>query len=363
MTGDPRKSLRRRPGYWVALVAAMVALGVFALGHYRTLRPRAVGSATDRAPTSEGYDSAEYEEAIRRAIAWVDGLSVDPVALQARGVKGKKKLAEALAVYEVALRYESDPEERRRLRRRFSELAASTSRPEYHNMLTCDVREFKQNAMSYLRVLWLMERAGLDTATYERELVRAKKRFDEHMLVRGAWQRGMFRRYYEAFGLEKPLVLSTDDGSLGVIAARLPLGQYDRLRAYQLTHEVFVAFDYGVAEAQQTLTKQDLSYLVEVLPPLIDRSIQLGDVDLLSELVTSMVLVGFRGHPAVMRGVSYLLGHQNPDGTWGDYEPQRAEMGDLVDQHLYLHTTLAAAQAMLETRGRARVLDEEPMRH
>jgi hypothetical protein len=251
-------------------------------------------------------------------------------------------------VYSIALRYEDDPSDVRRYRNRILELAATTEGPAYHNMLSCDAREFRQNSMSYLRVMWLMEHAGLDTSTYGEALKAAKHRFDEDLSARGPWQQAMFARYYDDFGLEKPPALLSDHAELGVIRRRLPVEQYDRLQGYQLTHEILVAYDYGYAEAQETFTADDIAYLREVLPALIDQQIGRDDPDLLSELLTGMALLGWRDHPAAKRGVDYLLQHQNANGTWGDYEAERARIGELVDQYLYLHTTLAGIQALLE---------------
>lgn len=339
----PRTSPSFATGRLVPLVvAAAVALGLLVIGLFWS-------GASD----SWAYRTAEYDQAIGKAMAWVDRLHIDPVALREHGIKGKKKLAEAIAVYSLVLRYEDDPDEVRRFRSRIVELAATTDRPDYHDMNTCDAREFKQDSMSYLRVMWLLQRAELDTSGYVDALRSAKERFDAHFSERGPWQRAMFARYYDDFGLEKPPTLSADSLGSGVVAVRLPVEQYDRFRAYQLTHEIFVAFHYGYVEEQTTFTPQDVAYLAEVLPPLIDRNIELDDADLLSELVTAMALLGLRDHPVTKRGVDYLLGHQNADGTWGDYETERARMGDLVDQHLYLHTTVAAVQALLETYERA----------
>jgi hypothetical protein len=353
MTRQQRTSPSFATGRLLPLTVALVVLGLLVIGVFESGVLDSGRNGGERASESWAYRSAEYEQAVSKAIAWVDRLHIDPVALREHGIKGKKKLAEAIAVYSLVLRYEDDPDDVRRFRSRILELAATTDRPDYHNMGTCDAKEFKQDSMSYLRVMWLLKRAGLDTSGYLDALQSAKERFDAHISERGAWQRAMFARYYDDFGLEKPPALSAHQLDSGVVAARLPVEQYDRFRAYQLTHEIFVAFHYGSAADQTTFTPQDLAYLAGVLPPLIDRNIELGDADLLSELVTSMALLGLRVHPATKRGVDYLLEHQNADGTWGDYEAERARMGDLVDQHLYLHTTVAAVQALLEAYERS----------
>lgn len=332
----------------VALTLGLSVLGLVVAGLIGSGALDSMSGVEGGSTESWGYRSAEYHAVMDKALAWVDRLQVDPIALQAHGVKGKKKLAEALVVYSIALRYEDDPNEARRFRRRILQLAATTDQVGYHDMLTCDETVLKQNSMSYLRVMWLMQRAGLETSRYMDELKRVKPRFDGHFAERGGWQRAMFARYYDDFDLEKPPVLAGEHAIPSVVATRHPVGQYDRYRGYQLTHEIFVAFDYGYAESQSAFTASDLDYLASVLPPLIDQNIQLEDADLLSELVGAMPLLGLRDHPATKRGVDYLLEHQNGNGTWGDYEAERARMGELVDQKLYLHTTAAAIQALLE---------------
>ena len=161
-------------------------------------------------------------------------------------MKGQKKLAEIMDIY-LFLDRTSEPQERARIEQRVRQLALHTESRRYHNMQVCSDQQFKQNSMSYMRVMWLMREFGLDTTRYELELMEAKPRIDSHLSSRGAWQRAMFAQYYERFGLRKPRCHTKCESSSGVVKRRTPLEDYDRKRSYQLTHEVFVAFDYGYA--------------------------------------------------------------------------------------------------------------------
>lgn len=40
---------------------------------------------------------------------------------------------------------------------------------------------------------------------------------------------------------------------------------------------------------------------------------------------------------------------QNENGSWGNYEKAREKWGDLLDAHLYLHTTAIAIRALIES--------------
>lgn len=308
-----------------------------------------VAGARAEGPETRPADdrTAQYRAAKERARVWIDALEVDPVDLIAHGVKGKKKLGEILEAYAHYYDATDDADDRAAIRERVEALCRQTYRREYHNLAVAPPQEFIQNSMSYFRVLMLMERFGLDTEHYRRELHAVKARMDEHLAVRGHWQRAMFKEYYELFGLEMPPILLNLGEQEGVLARRLAARQVSLTDAYRLTHQVFVAYDYGRKRQQDHLSEEDLAYLRDVLPGLVDRALA-GDPDLLSEFLSCMTYLGMHDHPAYDEAVDYLLTHQNPAGTWGSYESYRARMGDYVDQHLYLHTTMVTMRALIE---------------
>ena len=57
---------------------------------------------------------------------------------------------------------------------RIEELARPTRGDRYHDMLTVDDREFKEDATSYLRAALLLDRLGLDTTLYRKEIAAMK---------------------------------------------------------------------------------------------------------------------------------------------------------------------------------------------
>jgi hypothetical protein len=139
----------------------------------------------------------------------------------------------------------------------------------------------------------------------------------------------------------------------GVVARRLPKARYRPATGYALTHEVSTAFRYGLRRTQDVFERDDLDYLRQVLPGLVIRFAARKDLDLVAELVSSMTYLELHALPAYRTGVDLLLGSQNSNGTWGDYERHRATYGDDVDQKFYLHTTMVTLRALLETHDGA----------
>jgi hypothetical protein len=289
--------------------------------------------------------------AIQTAQRWLDALELDSATLIAHGIKGKKKLAEILSAYLYLLRYGSDPSARPDLSRRFRELAEQASRPEYHNMLRCDGREFNENKMSYLRVAWLLEHFGEQTELYRTQLDEIRPRLDRALANQPAWQRVPFAKYYDHFGWTPPATLL--EPVEGLIARRLPLARYRRAAGYSLTHEVSDAFRTGLRRTQDVFDPDDRRYLQEILPQLTVRFIGADNPDLVGELLSSMTYLELHEHPTYWQGIEYLLARQNADGTWGDYERYRPTLGGYVDQKLYLHTTLVTLRALLEANDGA----------
>jgi hypothetical protein len=287
---------------------------------------------------------ARYTAAIAGARAFLDALDVDPAALRARHLKGKKKLVEALDAY-YRLYQVSPPGARAGLLARIAALAKPTTEAGYHDMLTVDDHAFNEDATSYLRAALLLDRMGLDTALYRRAIEAVKGRLDAHMKERGPHQRRAFHTYYQHFGLAEPFPLA---GALeqGLIARRADPAQLGRMDAYALTHEVFTAYAFGDDLDARPFTGEDRAYLRGALGALGDRSLRERDPDLVAEIVTCLRLLRMTDAPGYTRGIAYLLDAQNADGAWGSYEPLRARLGDLVKQAFYLHTTMVAIDAL-----------------
>jgi hypothetical protein len=291
---------------------------------------------------------ADFERARRAARTWLDNLEVDAAELSRHNVKGVKKLGEILYVYEVLYRHSDDQAERAGILRRVEKLAEQTRRDQYHAIMRGSDREFSGNSMSYLRVMYLLERFGLDTREYRRHLNSIKPRMDAHLARRGKWQRAIFAEYYDRLDLKKPPVLRRAPSKSVVLAKRKPLEDCSKNAAYRLTHEVFVAYDYGMQRTQQRLSSEDIAYLRGILPQLLDQSIAADNPDLAAELLCSMTYLGQHDDPVFRRGIDFLLDSQNPDGSWGDYEHLRSDLGQYADQGVYLHTTVAVMCALVE---------------
>jgi hypothetical protein len=291
---------------------------------------------------------------VKAAIAWLDRLEVDPVALTDRDVKGKKKLGEALGAYIYLLRYSDDPEQRSRLALRIEELASHTHRPEYHDMLVCEDREFDANSMSYFRVAWLMEEFGLDITRYRAELETIRPRLEATLAHRRPGARAQFAWYYDHFGWAKPAILREPDDQTSLIARRVQPRRYRRLMVYELTHEISMAYRFGLGGPSGHFDAGDRAYLRRILGSLTIRfSHKNANADLVAELVSVMTYLGFDDLPAYRAGVQFLLRSQNPNGSWGQYQKYRKTFGDDLDAALYLHTTMVALRALLEWDDRA----------
>jgi hypothetical protein len=290
-------------------------------------------------------NTARYHAALLRARGWLDRLVVDPVELRKQGIKGKKKLVEIIDAY-VRLRAIATPEEREPLSLRLRELAAITERPGYHDMLEVDDLTFKQDATSYLRAAFLLDRSGLDVGRYRVEIGRIQPRLDAHMHGRGSHQRMAFHDYYRHFGLKPPFDLASGFRA-GVIASRKSPYEYKRtLDIYALTHEIFVPYEFGEKLDADFFSPDDKQYLRHALDRLTVAQIMVDNPDLVAELVSCLRYLHFTDLPVYREALDYLLKVQRPDGTWGDYERYRARLGSYVDQGYTLHTTVVAIDAL-----------------
>lgn len=297
-------------------------------------------------------EKPRYRAALRRARGWLDQLDVDPVALRRRGIKGKKKLVEILEAY-IRLYDAAPATERPPLKRRMEQLVAITRDPSYHDMATIDDSTFKQDSTSYLRAALLMEKLGLDTAGYRAEIAKIKPRLDGQMASRGSHQQMVFHWYYRHFGLAEPFPLG-QGYRRGLIAHRIdPYRLRAPMQIYNLTHEVFVPYEYGDRLDATFFNEEDRRYLARALDRLTVYRMMLDDADLTAELVTCMDYLGLTHGDIYREALHFLLRAQHPDGKWGRYERYRKTWGDLVNQAFYLHTTSVALDALYFSFKRA----------
>lgn len=284
-----------------------------------------------------------YQASMVQARQFLDSLDIDPQALRAHQIKGKKKLVEALDAY-YRLYQVAPPADRPVLLARVKALAAVTARPGYHDMLTIDDREFKEDATSYLRAALLLDQMGVDTTSYREHIAACKGRLDAHLRDRGPHQRRAFHGYYKHFGLTEPMPLASALEA-GLIAHRADPETLGRMDTYGLTHEIFAAYEFGDRLDSNPFGEADRAYLRTALPGLLTRWMARNDADLVAELVSCTRYVREVGDPSYTRAVTFLLAGQNSDGSFGNYA-SRARYGDYLKQALYLHTTMVAMDAL-----------------
>ena len=277
---------------------------------------------------------------------WLDNLELNPTDLRAHGIKGKKKLAELLDVYlrlhDVAL-----ADDKKALSERIRSIMAITATPGYHDMLRVTDKQFKEDSTSYLRVAFLMDRFGLDTKLYRREMLKVLPRLNDHMKYRGSDQRMAFHLYYQHFGLKEPFPLQSAYQT-GVISSRHTPAWFkqNKMEMYNLTHEIFVPYEFGDKLDAAFFSEPDKAYLRLLLTDLTAYGIGQDDVDITAELTSCLRYLHFTDLPIYRESLQYLLKSQWPDGKWGNYERYRGYYGDYVNQAFYLHTTLVVVDAL-----------------
>lgn len=307
----------------------------------------APATATKMEPIKTFLDAnrGKYRAAIERAKTWVDSLDVDPLDLRQHNIKGKKKLAECLDFY-IRLYDIASPGDKESIMAGIKKRVAITYEPRYHDLAALNDRQFKEDATSYLRLAFLMDRASLDTTLYREEIKKILPRLNAHMVNRGTDQRMAFHLYYRHFGLTEPFPLE-NAFKAGVIAARhAPAWFKDRMEVYNLTHEIFVPYQFGDKLDARFFTDDDKTYLRRTLNALTVDYIQINDPDVVGELSSCMSYLRFTDLPVYQEALSYLLKSQQADGKWGNYERHRPFYGDYVNQGFYLHTTLVAVDAL-----------------
>lgn len=293
-----------------------------------------------------------YRETLVLTRSWLDALVVNPADLREHGIKGKKKLAELLDVY-LRLYDIATADDKKALMERIRGITAITTEtpapatPGYHDMARIDAKQFKEDSTSYLRVAFIMDRFGLDTKLYRQEILKVLPRLNDHMKYRGSDQRMAFHLYYQHFGLEEPFPLEAAFQA-GVIASRHdPVWfKQNKMEMYNLTHEIFVPYEFGEKLDAAFFSGPDKAYLRTLLADLTAYGIGIDDTDITAELTSCLRYLHFTDLPVYQESLQYLLKSQWPNGKWGNYEQQRGYYGDYVNQAFYLHTTLVVVDAL-----------------
>ncbi len=292
--------------------------------------------------------SNTYKKLLNRTLQFANNLDFNLAYIRNKGLKDKKYLAEFLGLYLKLNKSAISKKQKKEIRKRLAPFYKETLKASYHNMATVNDKLFKANSMSYMRIMWLLNELGYDISLYKKELEKVQKRMDNHMNVRGPWQRAVFDKYYDFFKIKKPIALNNAKKLKGSIGTKEKLVFYDRAKAYEITHFIFAAYDYGNKKTQSRFDNQDLNYLKEILPQIIKKFELKNNDDLVGELLTCQILIGDTTNKAFKMSYQRLMNKQNNDGSFGNYERGRNKHGKDLEFRYYLHTTLVCSETFIE---------------
>ncbi len=300
------------------------------------------------APGSTDWYKARAPAAVNaldRTAGWLDGLHLDPFALRAKGLNGRKQLVALLDAWRWLYLVAEGPR-KEAIAARIAKVVAPVAEARFHDLATTDDVTFKQVATSYLRCAFLMDKLGLDTTNYLAEIRKVQKRFDDHMPMRGHHQKLAMRSYYQHFGLTFPGGLITGRPKGSLITQRRPAVAIGLIDSYHLAHEVMAAYDFGDRPEATPYSAADLTYLETVLHMLMLHHIERKDPDILAELVFSAILIDRARLPSVPRAIEVMLAAQNANGSFGSYPRVEAKLGRLADFEVYVHTAMVVNHAI-----------------
>lgn len=84
---------------------------------------------------------------------------------------------------------------------------------------------------------------------------------------------------------------------------------------YAVTHVVYTLNDYSFYSLSPSWLPQEYAFLKKNLK----HAIAMEDAETVGEFLDTLKSFGLaEDHPLIVKGMGYLLGHQNPDGSWGD---------------------------------------------
>jgi len=290
------------------------------------------------------------KKAIQNATKWLNNLTIDIEQIAAKGYGDKKRLSEALGTYWMIHKY-SNKSTQASIEKRVTSLYEYTRKPQYLNLLSQNDALFKKNSMSYLRIMWLLREMNFDISHLKTQFKKLKPRMDSHLKARGPWQKSMFAHYYDMFGFTKPTSIVNTQNMTGLIGEERPLKKYKRMHAYMLTHQVFVAFDYGHKKIQTRFNEKELKYLRSKLPLIVKHYQAKRNWDLVAELLSCMIYLDLTQHKYFQSAYEALIYAQNDNGSWGDYERLRPKYGKNTEIKYYLHTTGVALATLLEKQN------------
>lgn len=295
-------------------------------------------------------------ECVRKAVRWLNDLSVDPLELKKKGMKGKKHFMEKLFTFFQLYLCANDVNKKEMYRKNLEQMFRKTENDSYHLMEDDEVL-FKRGIVSYVHACYLMEQLGLDAHNYKRHIRELLPRIERHMPTRNAsiqmiltyCLKGLgFKTEYSIKGiLNNTLVYNLKElGAINVFKFKY--------NSYMLgvCHEIFVLSEYGRKKID-LLTREKKNYLQGALKSSVRQILSSGDLrylELLAEMLVSLKYLDCENIPEYKRGINFIIEHQNKNGSFGDYERFRAhyaQQGVDIDIKWYLHTTEVCLWAVL----------------
>lgn len=131
-------------------------------------------------PRTDDPRYARWAEAKVAAERWLDAQRYDPMVLGEQGIDGVyinpvKTWVELMESY-LVLGLRADDAGWVRMRVRAKMLADAVDRADFHSLDAMPDPEFKGNSMSYVRLMWVTEGFGLDSARYRTAIEALKPR-------------------------------------------------------------------------------------------------------------------------------------------------------------------------------------------
>jgi hypothetical protein len=277
-----------------------------------------------------------------KAKAWLDDITAPMGEYGRNGIPSKRKLADALAAY-VDLYETADPADRAAILPRLQAVAAFSNEPWYHDLGKVDEATFGREAMPYLRIGMLMDRAGLDTKAYRRRVTDLKARLARLPTSLGYDEKLALRNAYRHFELPEPSGLAAE--AAGVLSKRPSPYKVSDDDVSRLTREVEALFEGSDKPANGFLAPGDLTYLRWALDRLMVRYLVADDRDRVARLGLAMAYTGLTDLPGFREAIGALLQGQNPDGSWSP-RPAAPRGDGASETEAVLHTTSRAVRML-----------------
>jgi len=295
-------------------------------------------------------------ECIEKATQWLSNLSVDPIELKKKGMKGKKHFVEKLFIFYQLYLHTADSEKKAMYRKILKQMLKITENASYHLLENNEVI-FKSDIVSYVHACYLAEQLGFDAHNYKRHIREILPRIERHMPTRNVSIQMMLIHFLKGLSFETEYSIEhIFKNTLIYNIKRLgTINVFDfEYNSYMLgvCHEIFAISEYGKKKID-LFTKEEKNYLQFVFKSSIEQILSSRDIrylDLLAEMLVSLKYLDCENLPEYKRGIQFIINHQNKNGSFGDYERFRAyfaQQGVDIDIKWYLHTTAVCLWALL----------------